>query len=140
LRCTIPPIILKRSYFGGHAGITAGCKSSVVTPILPSSPLPLAPTILFWLAHICCSSSPPSSSVVLSLGCKAMVRSYCSSSRAESGSARRCPPIPYRSKPYDYSPDKICNCGVKMPRWIAWTDENARRRFYNYGIRAIIVN
>jgi hypothetical protein len=77
--------------FLGHAGITTGCKSSVITPILSSSTLPLAPTILFWLAHICYSSSPPSLSIVLSLGCKAMVRSYCSSSRAESGSACRCP-------------------------------------------------
>jgi hypothetical protein len=77
--------------FWGRVGITAGCKSSIFTLILPSSPLPLAPTILFRLAHICCSSSPPSSSTVLSLGCKAMVRSYCSSSRAESGSARRRP-------------------------------------------------
>jgi hypothetical protein len=54
-------------------------------------PSPLAPMILFWLAHICCSISPPSSSAVLSLGCKAMVLNYCSSSRAESGLARRCP-------------------------------------------------
>jgi hypothetical protein len=125
--------------FLGRAGITAGCKSNVVTPILPSSPLPLAPTILFWLAHICCSSSPPSSSAVLSLGCKAMVHSYYSSSQAESGMARRCPPIPYRSKPYDYSLDKICDCGVKMPRWIVWTDKNAGRRFYNCGIRAVLL-
>jgi hypothetical protein len=49
------------------------------------------------------------------------------------------PPIPYRSKPNDYSLDKICDCGVKMPRWIAWTDENARRRFYDCGIRAVLL-
>jgi hypothetical protein len=91
LCCMIPPVILKRSYSGGRAGITARCKSSFFTPILLSSPLPLVPMILFRLAHICCSSSPPSSSAVLSLGCKVMVRSYCSSSRAESGSARRRP-------------------------------------------------
>jgi hypothetical protein len=139
LRCAIPPVILKQSYSGGHASITAGCKSSVVTPILPSSHLPLARTILFWLAHICCSSSPPSSSAVLSLGYKAMVRSYYSSSRAELGSAQRCPPIPYRSKPYDYSPDKICDYGVKMLRWIVWTDENAGRRIYNCGICAVLL-
>jgi hypothetical protein len=126
-------------FWGARWYKTAGFKSSVVTPILPSSPLPLIPKILFRLAHICCSSSPPSSSTVLSLGCKAMVRSYCSSSRAESGSARRHPPIPYRSKPYDYSPDKICDCGVKMLRWIAWTDENTGRRFYNCGIRAVLL-
>jgi hypothetical protein len=139
LRCTIPHVILKWSYSGGRAGITVGCKSSVVTLILPYSPLPLAPMILFQLAHIYCSSSPPSSSVVLSLGCKAMVRSYCSSSRAESGLAHRRPPIPYQSKPYDYSLDKICDNGVKMPRWIAWMDENAGRRFHNCGIRTVLL-
>jgi hypothetical protein len=47
--------------------------------------------------------------------------------------------IPYRSNPYDYSPNKICDCGVKMPRWIAWMDENAGRRFYNCGICAVLL-
>jgi hypothetical protein len=112
LRCTIPPVILKRSYSGGRAGITAGCKSSVVTPILPSFPLPLAPTILFWQAHICCSSSPPSSSAVLSLGCKAMVRSYCSSSRVESGSALWGPGLPIRNTRYAYNSRSHDQCVV----------------------------
>jgi hypothetical protein len=49
------------------------------------------------------------------------------------------PHIPYGSKPYDYSLDKICDCGVKMPRWIAWMDENAGRRFYNCGICAVLL-
>ena len=32
---------------------------------------------------------------------------------------------------YEYEGVRYCDCGMKAPRWLAWTENNVGRRFYS---------
>ena len=38
-------------------------------------------------------------------------------------------PVPYREHLYEYKPDVLCHCGLKVPQWISWRDKNPGRRY-----------